>query len=494
MMVLRQLIHGLKTERVRGRLDRPVRGLAYEAEGVVRDGVFFAVDPPDGQGEARVIEAVNRGATAVISERAGHLPPRTASIRVRNCREALALAASTFYGRPSERVRVLAVRDLDGLGGVAFLSHRLLRLLGEPTGLIGTEQHIVGEREFTPRLAGEEPLDVQRMLAGMARAGERLCVIELEERRLAPDRLAGLTFERWIEVGADAAGFPGAREPHGTPTPDERRTRPVEPPIEIRFASGPTWRFRTRSARAPLSQAFEVDAFERTLSGSACRVTDAGGTTRFHCPLVGERNLLRALLAMAVVRALDADPQRVVPAARRLPDVPGRLESVRAAQPFGVLVDGAAGPVELGAVLREVRGLGARRVLLLTAGEGDRTPAEWEALGRVAAWGADWTVVSSSNARLERPEIPARAVWHSACAAGAKRVEIELNRATAIALLLGMAEPGDAVVLAGKGRRTVDERDHCVIPFDDREHARRVLASLGWAGKPPGAGRRSNGS
>jgi UDP-N-acetylmuramoyl-L-alanyl-D-glutamate--2,6-diaminopimelate ligase len=148
---------------------------------------------------------------------------------------------------------------------------------------------------------------------------------------------------------------------------------------------------------------------------------------------------------------------------------------VEAGQPFAVWVDAAESPAELARLLRETRALEPRRILLLTGGAARQSPFLRRRLGRVAALGADLTLVTTHNPRHEPPAALAADVLAGARAVRADGVAAEPDRAAAIERLLGRARPGDVVLLTGNGHRARQELDHCVIPFDDRLQARRIL-------------------
>jgi UDP-N-acetylmuramoyl-L-alanyl-D-glutamate--2,6-diaminopimelate ligase len=162
----------------------------------------------------------------------------------------------------------------------------------------------------------------------------------------------------------------------------------------------------------------------------------------------------------------------------RVDRVPGSLEPVRTGHGFQVLVDAASSASELETVLRDVRGFTAGRVLLLF-GCGSRHPAaERVAMGEVAARGADHAILTSDNPGWEPPGVIAAHVAAGHVRARGLPPRIVPDRAQAIRELLREARRGDVVLLTGKGHRMVQELAGCVLPFDDRMHARAALAAF----------------
>jgi UDP-N-acetylmuramoyl-L-alanyl-D-glutamate--2,6-diaminopimelate ligase len=441
-------------------MNRPIRGLAYEVAHVREDVLYFAVRHGRHDGHDRVMEAVSRGAGAVVCERGGFIPPRAVSIRVRDTRQALAQAAAVFHGHPSQALDVIGVTGTGATADFAFLLGALLDRADAATGWISSLQHRVGDRLLPPRPEGEESLEIQRMLASMLRHGQRRAVLELGETARAHGWSTGLELRELIQLC-----------PAETPaTPD------------LVFPAQSAWRV-VWSDQEHVVRVISADAVFRlgvyrlttTLEGISLRLRTPWGLKTVHAPLVGGRQARRLVGVLAVAAALGVPWSRLTRAARRLPSVPGRLEPVSAGQSFAVWVDGAESPVELARLLRETRALAPRRILLLVGGHAGQSATERRRLGRVAALGADRVLVTSHNPRTADPAELAAEVRAGARMVRAGTVEEEPDRATAIARLLDLAQPGDVVLLTGKGHRVRQELDHCVIPFDDRTQARRLL-------------------
>ncbi|HEY3190986.1 MAG TPA: cyanophycin synthetase, partial [Solirubrobacteraceae bacterium] len=199
-------------------------------------------------------------------------------------------------------------------------------------------------------------------------------------------------------------------------------------------------------------------------------------------PLVGRFNLANALAAAAVARATGT-PLEVVAAGLGDPIVvPGRFERVDAGQPFAVLVDYAHTPDALGRVLAAARSLttSGGRVWCVFGCGGDRDPAKRPLMGAAVAAGSDVAVLTSDNPRSEDPQAIADAVLPG-LAGGPASASVELDRRAAIARALAGAQPGDVVVIAGKGHETGQTAGGRTVPFDDRVVAREELGALGWS-------------
>jgi UDP-N-acetylmuramoyl-L-alanyl-D-glutamate--2,6-diaminopimelate ligase len=188
--------------------------------------------------------------------------------------------------------------------------------------------------------------------------------------------------------------------------------------------------------------------------------------------LRGRFNIENALGAALAARALGCDDEAIRRGLESVRGVPGRFESVDAGQPFHVIVDYAHKPDALEKVLRASRDLAAgNRVIVVLGAGGDRDRGKRPLMGRIAADLADVAIVTSDNPRSEDPE----AIVAEIVAGAEKPVEIELDRAAAIGRAVALAQPGDVVLIAGKGAEQGQEFADRTVPFDDREAAKEAL-------------------
>jgi UDP-N-acetylmuramoyl-L-alanyl-D-glutamate--2,6-diaminopimelate ligase len=203
--------------------------------------------------------------------------------------------------------------------------------------------------------------------------------------------------------------------------------------------------------------------------GTRFRVTGVDVELR----LPGRFNVENALAAAASAQLAGIEPAALAEGLAALDGVPGRFERVEEGQPFTVVVDYAHKPEALATVLRTARELTEGRVLCVFGAGGDRDPGKRPLMGRVAGDLADLAIVTSDNPRSEDPAAIAAAVRGDT-----PNLELELDRRVAIEQAVRAAEPGDVVVIAGKGHEPGQDIGGVVQPFDDREVAREALRSL----------------
>jgi UDP-N-acetylmuramoyl-L-alanyl-D-glutamate--2,6-diaminopimelate ligase len=224
---------------------------------------------------------------------------------------------------------------------------------------------------------------------------------------------------------------------------------------------------------------------EVTRSGVTFRV----GATRFRSRLVGAFNVSNCLAAVAASRAVGLADEAIAAGFESLAGVPGRMEPIDEGQGFAVLVDYAHTPDSLENVLRAARALTDGRLIAVFGCGGDRDRSKRPLMGRAVTRVADLAVVTSDNPRSEEPEAIIAEIEPGARAGGGAYV-VDPDRRGAIRLALEAAQPGDVVVVAGKGHETGQELRDRTIPFDDRLVAREELRRLGVEAGPDD-GRRS---
>ncbi len=208
--------------------------------------------------------------------------------------------------------------------------------------------------------------------------------------------------------------------------------------------------------------------------------------------LPGAFNINNALAALALLVTTGVEAGAAAAGLTALPGVPGRMERIDAGQPFVSLVDYAHTPDAVETLLSTVRALVDGRVIIVLGCGGDRDRGKRALMGAAAVRGADIAIFTSDNPRSEDPEMiiaQMRAGAATLPSGGADGALVEVDRAAAIRLAVSLAGPADAVVVAGKGHETGQERGGVVTPFDDRDVLRVELAQAG-TGSRPGLGRR----
>jgi UDP-N-acetylmuramoyl-L-alanyl-D-glutamate--2,6-diaminopimelate ligase len=474
-MKLRELSAALSPTEVVGDDSVEIADLAYAAAGVRPGALFFCIPGSRADGHEFAPAAVERGSAALVVER--RLPLEVPQVVVEDARASMPAAAAAFFGYPTRELEVAGVTGTTGKTTTTFLIHSILEAAGRKPGLIGTvESRIGGERRPAVRTT-PEAIDLQRAFRAMLDAGDRSVALEATSHGAELGRLAGVRFAAlaFTNLSEEHLDFHGTMERYFAA---KRRlfVGPEPPPAAVNVGDvhGRELADELRAlGRAPvLTFGFVDDAEIRPdrLEGGRLR---AGGI-ELETRLRGRFNVENVLAAVAVALLLDVSDDAIAEGVARVEGVPGRFETVDEGQPFTVVVDYSHKPGALENVLRTARDLATGRVLCVFGCGGDRDRAKRPLMGRIAADLADVAIVTSDNPRSEDPA----AIIDEVVAAAPDRLEVEPDRRAAIVRALENAEPGDVVVIAGKGHEQGQEVAGEVFPFDDREVAREALRSL----------------
>jgi len=490
-MTLEQLLAGVPLRTVvpdaAARVE--VRGLDYDSRRIEAGFVFFAFAGARADGREFAQKAVDRGAIATVSEL-----PRPAGfdalwIQVEHGRNALATASKRFYGAPDERLCLTGITGTNGKTTTGFLLDAILNHAGKTTALVGTVEY---------RLAGEilpavnttpESLDLFRLFHGLELAGGTHGTMEVSSHALALGRVYGINFHTAVftNLTRDHLDFHHTMEdyfaaktllfrPAGAPPPrwavvnhDDSYGR------ELRLAPA------TFAVRYGFDEGATLRAVEMDMGFEGLHVTVEHQDRRIvlSSPLVGRINAYNIMAACGAALSYGLEWDVIASAIAECPGAPGRFERVDAGQPFMVVVDYAHTDDALKNVIQVARGLNPKRVITLFGCGGDRDRAKRPLMAMAAAEGSDYVVLTSDNPRSEDPlDIINDAL------VGLRRYDtphlVEADREKGIVAAIKEAQPGDIVILAGKGHEPYQQLKDRTIAFDDREVAREVLRGLGY--------------
>jgi len=462
--------------RVAGDGSVDVESLAYDSRKVGPGTLFFCVPGEKVDGHGFAAGAVEAGAVALVVER--ELEVDVAQVVVPDARAAMAPLAARFWGDPTSELRVVGVTGTNGKTTTAFLLREILEAAEIQCGLLGTVRQVVGGAEEAVERTTPEAVDLQGTFRRMLEAGDKACVMEVSSHALALHRADSIHFELalFTNLTQDHLDFHADMEDYFRAKRLLFETGPGAAVVNVDDEYGRRLAgefdcvtFSAEGVNADFvatDVSFDVGGAEFSVGGTAVR-------TR----LPGHFNVSNALGAFAAARELGVSTEDVAAGLARAERVPGRFEPIDEGQAFAVLVDYAHTPDSLENVLRAARRLSEGRVLAVFGAGGDRDRDKRPKMGRAGAALSDLAIVTSDNPRSEDPEAIIAEVLGGV--ENGANVEVEPDRRAAIALALGQAQPGDTVVIAGKGHEQGQEfADGRKLPFDDREVARAELRRL----------------
>ena len=472
--------------------DVEVSGISYDTRTLQAGEVFVALRGYRTDGHRYIEEARQKGCSAVVAEEGEGV------CLVADSRAALAAMSANWFGHPARVLTVIGVTGTNGKTTTTQLLWGMLRTaLGARVGLLGTNENRVGETVFPAERTTPESYEVQQWLRRMADAGCSHVVMEVSSHALALHRVDGVPFAvgAFTNLTQDHLDFHGTMEAYRDAKEGLfRRSRTAV--LNLDDEAG---RYYARRATCPVrtysERRDEADLTAKNLRLFPDRVefeaVSREEITRVRLGIPGGFSVYNALCALACAQALEIPLSRAAQALETAPGVKGRMEVVPTPGAGTVVIDYAHTPDALENALTALRDFTAGRLICLFGCGGDRDRSKRPVMGAIAGALSDLCIVTSDNPRTEPPEAIIREILSGMEEASAL-VRVEPDRRRAIRLALSAAEPGDVVVLAGKGHETyqemggvayhLDEREEIAAYFEARRGGKRGKRACGAAG------------
>jgi UDP-N-acetylmuramoyl-L-alanyl-D-glutamate--2,6-diaminopimelate ligase len=461
-----------------------VTGLAVDSRTVKPGDVFFALAGHKTDGTRFIDAAISSGAVAIV----GDHPPQGALpvpfVTTANPRRALALAAAKFYS--AQPATIAAVTGTSGKTSVAAFTRQIWERLGHASASIGTIGLVSPQRTVYGSLTTPDPIALHRQLDEIAREGVTHLALEASSHGLDQYRLDG--------VRIVAGGFTNLSRDHMDYHPDVahylaaklRLFRDLVAPDGVAViaadhdcSQGVIDAARKRGLRIiaigrqgdGASEGVrlvetEIDGFAQKL-----KLEHRGLEYAVRLPLVGEFQIENALVSAGLAIGTGGEPAQVFAALEHLEGAKGRLERVAERNGAAIFVDYAHKPDALAKALQALRPYAKRKLVVVFGAGGDRDAGKRPLMGAIAVENADHVIVTDDNPRSEKPEAIRAAILNHA--KGAKEIG---DRAEAIRTAIAALQPGDALLIAGKGHETGQIVGDRVLPFSDHDAVASALA------------------
>ncbi|MFC8989553.1 UDP-N-acetylmuramoyl-L-alanyl-D-glutamate--2,6-diaminopimelate ligase [Streptomyces sp. NPDC057115] len=467
-----------------------VTGITHDSRAVRPGDLYAALPGARAHGADFVSQAASLGAVAVLTDPAG--AERVAAtglpaLVVDDPRARMGELAATIYGHPGRDLLQIGITGTSGKTTTAYLVEGGLRTV-RSTGLIGTVEMRIGDERIKSERTTPEATDLQALFAVMRERGTDAVAMEVSSHALVLGRVDGCVFDIAVFTNlspehmefhsgmedyfqAKAQLFTPARSRFGVVNVDDEYGRRLAKesgvPVVTYSADGhPDADWRAEDVKVgPLDSTFTVvGPKDERISATS--------------PLPGPFNVANTLAAIVALAAAGLDPQSAADGIAAVPGVPGRLERVDEGQPYLAVVDYAHKTDAVESVLRALRRITEGKVHVVLGCGGDRDRSKREPMGAAAARLADTAVLTSDNPRSEDPLAILAAMLQGAASVPAhERGEVQVfeDRAAAVAAAVARAEPGDTVLVAGKGHEQGQDIAGVVRPFDDRQVLREAI-------------------
>lgn len=472
---------------VLGNPDDEVTGIAYRSDKVQPGNAFFCIVGLKSDGHSFAQDAIDHGAKVIVCERKVYLADATdvTEVVVSDTRKAMAQVAANYYDNPSQAFSLVGITGTNGKTTTTYLVEHIAKRCGKRTGVIGTVGIVVdGKKEHAEHTTPESP-DLQATFAKMRDAHVDTVAMEVSSHALDLLRTWGTTFAvtAFTNLTQDHLDYHHTFEAYF-----EAKARlfskeyPAKRVVSIDDKWGKELLRRCSAADENVisvgwdqtAQIHPVNVdYEPTHTSVELDVR--GSRVKFDYPLVGRFNVSNVMTAFAIGMQLGFSQAGIIAALEEAPQVPGRLERVSADHNGGVsvFVDYAHTPDALQKAMASIQNITKGRTIVVFGCGGDRDATKRSIMGRIAL-GADYAVVTSDNPRTEDPLAIINDIV-SGMGEGTDHFEIEPDRRLAIAAAMRHAQPGDSILIAGKGHEDYQLVGDKVLSFDDRVVAAEEL-------------------
>ncbi len=488
-----ELLDGVEYLAQRG--DPRITGLDYDSRRIKPGWCFVAMRGESTDGNRYIETALKAGAVAIASD---SLPPRghIPWAQVQHGRRALARLSANFYGRPAEKLAITGITGTNGKTTTSFLLNAMMRAGGRKSALVGTVEYRIDDENFPAPHTTPEALELNQFFARAVEAGCTEAVMEVSSHALEQQRVFGVPFDVAVftNLTRDHLDYHNTMEDYFSSKAILFQGSGTEPPrvsvINVEDEYGKRLiqlcKKRTDVVTYGMSSGdFHAQDVSVEAAGTRFNLVTPTGDHAVWTPLLGRVNVVNIMAAVAAATARNLEPATILDGVLTLDCVAGRFQRVDAGQPFTVIVDYAHTDDALRNLTEVAQDFLAQRggkgqVITVFGCGGDRDRSKRPLMGEAAGTGSDLVVLTSDNPRSENPID----IMNDALAGlqrSGTRYTLEPDRRKAIALAVAEANPGDIVLIAGKGHEKVQVTQSGTLPFDDIEEARKALQAAGYS-------------
>jgi len=495
-MKLRDIIKNLEYKRIYNLNNPEVNGIAYDSRKVKERFIFVALKGTSFDGHHFINDAISRGAKVIIvNKKSAVLPSDVGEIVVENTRDALHVIAAEFYGHPSKKLKVVGITGTNGKTTTSFIIKHILETYGNKCGLIGTISYQIGERAISSTNTTPESLDIQSHFSDMVEEGCTWAVMEVSSHGIAQGRISKLHFDTGIFTNIAShehldyhKSFKNYLETKLKFFSYYLKESEKKKKVGIINIDDP---YAGHFIKCLKNNRIECITYGRRNSdvrvieyvmkkdGNYLVVEIKGTKVNFYTPLQGLGNIYNALAGISFGISENIPVEILKDSLSSISSVSGRFESVNEGQNFDVIVDYAHTHHALSNLLRSIKELHPRRIILVFGCGGDRDRTKRPLMGTIAVKMADIVFITSDNPRSEDPWGIIKDIEKGIPFYLRNKYVAIVDRREAIKEAISIAREGDCVVIAGKGHETFQILKNTVVPFDDREEARKAIRELG---------------
>lgn len=486
MEKLASLLERLEYETVQGSTEIEITDLVYDSRKITKGCLFVCIKGTVVDGHTFVKEAAEKGAAAVLVQDEVEAPKDLTVIRTKDTRYGLALVSAAWFHHPAEELKVIGVTGTKGKTTTTYMVKSILENAGYKVGLIGTIEAIIGDEVIPASNTTPESYVIQKYFRKMVEAGCQCVVMEVSSQGLMMHRTAGFTFEIGIftniepdHIGPNehasfeeymaCKGMLFKQCKTGIVNIDDEHCEKV---IEGHTCTIETFGFSEKAdLRAVNTQLVSKPGY-LGVSYQAKGLVNMG----VEIDVPGKFSVYNSLTAIAICRHFNVTEEDMKKALK-VAKVKGRIEMIKVSDDFTLMIDYAHNAMSLESLLTSLREYQPKRLVCLFGCGGNRSKLRRYEMGEVSGKLADLTIITSDNPRFEEPQAIIDDIKIGMAKTDGKYVEI-IDRKEAIKYAIEHGQPGDVIVLAGKGHEDYQEIKGKKYPMDERVLIQEVLEEL----------------
>lgn len=464
-MKLAELLNGLQYECLQGTVDVEIKNVINDSRKAGEGDLFLCIPGAVVDGHKFAQDVAEKGAAALVVEKEVDVPEQVTVIKVENARYAMALISAAYFEYPAKKLKVIGVTGTKGKTTTTYMIRSILEKAGHKVGVIGTIEVVIGDEHIPVNNTTPESYDIHYFFDRMVKAGCDVVVMEVSSQGLKLHRTAGIEFDYGLftNLSPDHIG-PNEHESfeeylycksllfkqckQGIANMDDSHYEEI-----VANAACPMETFGLHegamlmASDVKLTRDIDYLGVDFTLNGLLDYKVQVG--------VPGFFSVYNALGAIAVVRHFGVSSDIINETLKYL-KVNGRVQIVPTGSDYTLIIDYAHNAVSLESILKTLRAYNPPRLVCMFGCGGNRAKSRRYEMGEVSGNMADLTVITSDNPRFEEPQDIINDIITGISKTDGKYIEI-IDRKEAINYCMVNAQPGDIVVLAGKGHETYQE-------------------------------------
>ena len=486
MTELKKLLERLEYECIQGNTDISISELVYDSRKAAKDDLFVCIKGTVVDGHEFIEEVAAKGVSAVVVQEEVKAPEGVTVIKVADTRYALAMLSAAFFDYPAETLKVIGITGTKGKTTTTYMVKSILEAAGYKVGLIGTIEAIIGEETIPASNTTPESYIIQNYFRKMLDAGCDCCVMEVSSQGLMMHRVAGFQFELGIftniepdhigpnehasfEEYMECKGMLFRQCKTGIVNADDKHVQEV---LKGHTCEVETFGF---SQQADL-RATNVELVKRPGYLGVAYTVKGLVNCDVEIDVPGKFSVYNSLTAIAICRHFQVTEENMKKALKEA-KTKGRIEMIKLSDEFTLMIDYAHNAMSLESLLTTLKEYQPKRLVCLFGCGGNRSKLRRYEMGEVSGKLADLTIITSDNPRFEEPQAIIDDIKQGMAKTDGKYVEIA-DRKEAIRYAIEHGQPGDVIVLAGKGHEDYQEIKGKKYPMDERVLIAEVLEEL----------------